>query len=100
MKEEKQRFPFAGKFDEYYYKAATCGLNVLMNKQKRLSGKLKTYEEKAKYRKISEEDNYEKLLFHRQRAKGMTNNMNATMEMIEDEVKSARGRGQGRFAKR
>ncbi|PWA87283.1 glycoside hydrolase family 18, catalytic domain-containing protein [Artemisia annua] len=60
-------------------------------------GKLKTYEERLKFRKGSEEDNSEKLLFTRQ-----GNNRNYERNYGNDKRgggNQTRGRGQGRFTR-
>ena len=120
MKEYESIDSFAGKLMSIITKAATYGLTFdeqtkvrkLLNavpdkfvpvvatiemvvdfkkvKLEEIIGKLKTYEERLKFRKGSEEDNGEKLFFTRQRMTEIMNTtmeiMNATMEIVEEEV--------------
>ncbi|GKA40955.1 hypothetical protein Tco_0733548 [Tanacetum coccineum] len=127
MKEDETIDSFAGKLMSIITKAATCGLTFdeqtkvrkLLNavpdkfvpvvatiemivdfktvKLEEIIGKLKTYEERLKFRKGSEEDNSEKLLFTRQ-----GNDRNYERNYGNDRRgggNQTRGRGQGRFAR-
>ncbi|GKA40951.1 zinc finger, CCHC-type containing protein [Tanacetum coccineum] len=127
MKEDETIDSFTGKLMSIITKAATCGLTFdeqtkvqkLLNavpdkfvpvvatiemivdfktvKLEEIIGKLKTYEERLKFRKGSEEDNSEKLLFTRQ-----GNDRNYERNYGNDRRGSGnqtRGRGQGRFAR-
>ena len=127
MKEDESIDTFAGKLMSIITKAATCGLTFdeqtkvrkLLNavpdkfvpvvatiemvvdfktvKLEEIIGKLKTYEERLKFRKGSEEDNSEKLLFTRQ-----GNNRNYERNYGNDRRgggNQTRGRGQGRFTR-
>nr|GEV92231.1 zinc finger, CCHC-type [Tanacetum cinerariifolium] len=127
MKEDETIDSFAGKLMSIITKAATCGLTVdeqtkvrkLPNtvpykfvpvvatiemivdfktvKLEEIIGKLKTYEERLKFRKGSEEDNSEKLLFTRQ---GNDINYERNYENgRRGGGNQTRGKGQGRFAR-
>ncbi|GJY77725.1 hypothetical protein Tco_0483526 [Tanacetum coccineum] len=112
MKEDESIDSFVGKLMSIITKAATCGLTFdeqtkvrkVLNavpdkflpivatiemivdfktvKLEEIIGKLKTYEERIKFRKASHEDNSEKLLLTRQRKEII----NTTMEMEDEEV--------------
>ncbi|GJW06887.1 ARID DNA-binding domain-containing protein [Tanacetum coccineum] len=92
MKEDETIDSFAGKLMSIITKAATCGLTG------DLSGKLKTYDERAlSLEKEVNEDNSEKLLFTRQ-----GNDRNYERNYGNDRRgggNQTRGRGQGRFAR-
>lgn len=127
MKEDETIDLFSGKLMSIITKAATCGLTFdeqtkvrkLLNvvpdkfvpvvatiemvvdfkkvKLEEIIGKLKTYEERLRFRKGSEEDNSEKLLFTRQ-----GNNRNYERNYGNDRRgggNQTRGRGQGRFTR-
>ncbi|GJX77404.1 zinc finger, CCHC-type containing protein [Tanacetum coccineum] len=125
MKEDDTIDSFAGKLMSIITKAATYGLTFdeqtkvrkVLNADKFLPivatiemivdfktvkleeiiGKLKTYEERLKFRKGSEEDNSEKLLFTRQE-----NDRNYERNYENDRRgggNKTRGRGQGRFTR-
>ncbi|GKC20593.1 zinc finger, CCHC-type containing protein [Tanacetum coccineum] len=127
MKEDETIDSFAGKLMSIITKAATCGLTFdeqtkvrkVLNavpdkflpivatiemivdfktvKLEEIIGKLKTYEERLKFRKGSEEDNSEKLLFTRQE-----NDRNYERNYENDRRgggNKTRGRGQGRFTR-
>ncbi|GJS73861.1 zinc finger, CCHC-type containing protein [Tanacetum coccineum] len=127
MKENETIDSFAGKLMSIITKAATCGLTFdeqtkvrkVLNavpdkflpivatiemivdfktvKLEEIIGKLKTYEERLKFRKGSEEDNSEKLLFTRQE-----NDRNYERNYENDRRgggNKTRGRGQGRFTR-
>ncbi|GJV83372.1 zinc finger, CCHC-type containing protein [Tanacetum coccineum] len=127
MKEDESIDSFARKLMSIITKAATCGLTFdeqtkvrkVLNavpdkfvpvvatiemivdfktvKLEEIIGKLKTYEERIKFRKGSQEDNSEKLLFTRQ-----GNDRNYERNYGNDRRgggNQARGRGRGRFAR-
>ncbi|GJV12227.1 putative zinc finger, CCHC-type containing protein [Tanacetum coccineum] len=127
MKEDETIDSFAGKLMSIITKAATCGLtfdeqtkvrkvlNAVRDKflpivatiemivdfktvnLEEIIRKLKTYEERLKFRRGSEEDNSEKLLFTRQE-----NDRNYERNYGNDRRgggNQTRGRGQGRFAR-
>nr|GEX31012.1 zinc finger, CCHC-type [Tanacetum cinerariifolium] len=127
MNEDETIDSFTGKLMSIITKAATCGLTFdeqtkvwkLLNtmpdkfvpvvatiemivdfktvKLEEIIGKLKTYEERLKFRKGSEEDNSEKLLFTRQ-----GNDKNYERNYGNDRRgggNQTRGKGQGRFAR-
>ncbi|GKB12214.1 putative zinc finger, CCHC-type containing protein [Tanacetum coccineum] len=127
MKEDETIDSFAGKLMSIITKAATCGLtfdeqtkvrkvlNAVRDKflpivatiemivdfktvnLEEIIRKLKTYEERLKFRRGSEEDNSEKLLFTRQE-----NDRNYERNYENDRRgggNKTRGRGQGRFTR-
>ncbi|GKA53316.1 zinc finger, CCHC-type containing protein [Tanacetum coccineum] len=127
MKEDESINSFAGKMMSIITKAATCGLTFdeqtkvrkVLNavpdkflpivatiemivdfktvKLEEIIGKLKTYEERIKFRKGSQEDNSERLLFTR-----LGNYKNYERDDVNDRRRDGnptQGRGQGRFAR-
>ena len=127
MKEDESIDSFAGKLMSIITKAATCGLtfdeqtkvqkvlNAVLDKfvpvvatiemivdyktvkLEEIIGKLKTYEERIKFRKGSQEDNSEKLLFaHQGNDRNCEHNYGNGRRGGGNQT---RGRGRGRFAR-
>ncbi|GJT95517.1 zinc finger, CCHC-type containing protein [Tanacetum coccineum] len=99
LKEDESINSFAGKMMSIITKAATCGLTFdeQMKVRKEIIGKLMTYEERIKFRKGSQEDNSERLLFTR-----LGNYKNYERDDVNDRRRDGnptQGRGQGRFAR-